>query len=120
MLAAVSRSSLVRIHPDLSGFAHHPQRGGATALTDSQTASDTLSDTGSIISLSDTFAGSVVNITKLAPLSGSHQQRVPVEPLWPNVRSEQPFPKPAGRTANPIPQGVLSPLLWSTIIDAAV
>src|SRR6516165_3643549 len=64
--------------------------------------------------------GSDVNTTQMVSLAGSAQQRVPVEPVWPKVRSEQPGLPARLPTPNPNPRGVNPFGLWFLIISRAV
>src|SRR5215510_11405729 len=65
-------------------------------------------------------AGSDVSTTQTVSLAGSAQQSVPVEPVWPKVRSEHPRLPDALPTANPNPRGVNPAGLWFLIIRRAV
>ena len=56
----------------------------------------------------------------MVSLAGSAQHSVPVEPVWPKVRSEHPgLPDPLP-TPNPNPRGVNPSGLWFLIISRAV
>src|SRR5262249_42633066 len=50
--------------------------------------------------------GSDVSTTQMVLLAGSAQQSVPVEPVWPKVRSEHPGLPASLPTASPSPRGV--------------
>ncbi len=64
--------------------------------------------------------GSDVSTTQMVSLAGSAQQSVPVEPVWPKVRSEQPGLPDSLPTPNPNPRGVNPAGLWFLIISRAV
>lgn len=50
-------------------------------------------------------AGKEVSITQIVSDSGSAQANVPVDPVWPNVRSEQPLLPAVRPTLKPSPRG---------------
>ena len=50
-------------------------------------------------------AGNVVSTTQIVSVPGSAQARVPVDPLWPNVASEQAGLPARVPMANPRPRG---------------
>lgn len=56
----------------------------------------------------------------MVSLTGSAQQRVPVEPVWPKVCSEHPELPDVLPTPNPNPRGVNPSGLWFLIIIRAV
>src|SRR4051794_34679087 len=58
--------------------------------------------------LFDAAAGFVLRRTKLRSFSGSSQQSVPVEPLWPYVLGDDSFPKPRV-SIQPRPQAGVKP-----------
>src|SRR6185503_12056697 len=64
--------------------------------------------------------GSDVSTTQIVSLAGSAQQSVPVEPVWPKVRSEQPGLPDSLPTPKPNPRGVKSAGLWFLVISRAV
>src|SRR5262249_55248625 len=64
--------------------------------------------------------GSDVSTTQMVSLAGSAQQSVPVEPVWPNVRSEHPGLPDSLPTPNPNPRGTNPAGLWFLIISRAV
>src|SRR5207249_6124604 len=64
--------------------------------------------------------GSDVSTTQMVSLAGSAQQSVPVEPVWPKVRSEHPGLPEALPTPNPNPRGVNPAGLWFLVISRAV
>src|SRR5262249_53143387 len=64
--------------------------------------------------------GSDVSTTQTVSLAGSAQQSVPVEPVWPKVRSEHPGLPDSLPTANPNPRGVSPFGLWFLTISRAV
>jgi hypothetical protein len=56
----------------------------------------------------------------MVSLAGSAQQSVPVEPVSPKVRSEEPGLPDFWPTANPSPRGVSPGEWWFSIISRAV
>src|SRR5690349_540656 len=64
--------------------------------------------------------GRVVSTTQMVSVAGSAQQMVPVDPVWPNVVSEQPGLPAAGPTLNPSPRGANPWRFWLLTIIFAV
>src|SRR6516164_9489099 len=65
-------------------------------------------------------AGRDVSTTQMVSVAGSAQAMVPVEPVCPNVFSEQPGLPAAAPTFNPKPRGVSPFAFWLLAISFAV
>ena len=63
---------------------------------------------------------SVVSTTQMVPVSGSAQDRVPVEPLWPKVRGPQAGAPTLGGRSKPSPLAFTPGGLWLAIISSSV